>query len=89
MVLFTACFTLGVWLLQQQAALPDFGWAWLLLAFPLVLLIPAKPLVLRVARSLLLATFALGLGFSIMSHGKPNNASPLRCRMNGSGATSR
>jgi len=63
MVLFTACFTLGVWLLQQQAALPDFGWAWLLLAFPLVLLIPAKPLILRVARALLIASFACGLGF--------------------------
>ena len=31
MVLFTLCFTIGIWLLQQQAALPDFAWAWLLL----------------------------------------------------------
>ncbi|HSM97400.1 MAG TPA: DNA internalization-related competence protein ComEC/Rec2 [Gallionella sp.] len=63
MVLFTACFTVGVWLLQQQAALPDFGWAWLLSGLPLALLIPARPRVLRVARVLLLAAFALGLGF--------------------------
>jgi competence protein ComEC len=63
MVLFTLCFTAGVWLLQQQAALPDFAWAWLLLGSPLALLIPAKPLLLRIARALLLATFALGLGF--------------------------
>ena len=63
MVLFTACFALGVWLLQQQAALPGFGWAWLLLGIPLALLIPAKPLALRVARTMLLAVFALGLGF--------------------------
>jgi competence protein ComEC len=63
MVLFTACFTIGVWLLQQQAALPDFGWAWLLVGFPPMFLVPSKPPALRVARALLLATFALCLGF--------------------------
>jgi len=67
MVLFALCFTIGVWLLQQQAALPDlglaWGWAWLLSGFALALLIPARPLVLRVARTLLLAAFALGIGF--------------------------
>jgi competence protein ComEC len=63
MVLFTACFALGVWLLQQQAALPAFGWAWLLPGFPLALLIPAKAFALRAIRTLLLAVFALGLGF--------------------------
>lgn len=63
MVLFTACFALGVWLLQQQAVLPAFGWAWLLLCFPLALLIPASPYALRAIRTLLLAVFAMGLGF--------------------------
>jgi competence protein ComEC len=63
MVLFTLFFTIGVWLLQQQAAIPDLVWAWLLPGLPLALLIPARPLVLRVARTVLLATFALGLGF--------------------------
>jgi competence protein ComEC len=63
MVLFVLFFTLGVWLLQQQAALPEFAWAWLLLGFPLALLIPAKPLVMRLIYSFLLATFACGLGF--------------------------
>jgi len=63
MVLFTACFALGVWLLQQQAALPAFGWAWLLLGFPLALLIPPGPFALRIARTLFLAVFAMGLGF--------------------------
>ena len=63
MVLFTLCFTIGVWLLQQQAALPDLAWAWLLPVFALALLIPARPAVLRLARALLLAAFALGLGF--------------------------
>jgi len=39
MVLFTIFFSFGVWLLQQQAALPDFNWAWLLPGFALALLI--------------------------------------------------
>ncbi len=36
MVIFAIFFALGVWLLQQQAALPDFGWAWLLFGFLLL-----------------------------------------------------
>ncbi|HEY4696707.1 MAG TPA: DNA internalization-related competence protein ComEC/Rec2 [Gallionella sp.] len=63
MVIFAIFFALGVWLLQQQAALPDFTWAWLLPGFPLALLIPSKPPILRLVRILLLAAFALGLGF--------------------------
>ena len=63
MVLFTLCFSFGVWQLQQQAALPDFAWAWLLPGFPLTLLIPTKPLGLRLARTVLIAAFACGLGF--------------------------
>ena len=63
MVLFAACFALGVWLLQQQASLPAFGWAWLLPVFLLALLVPARPLALRIARTLFLAAFAMGLGF--------------------------
>lgn len=42
MVLFTVCFSLGVWLLQQQTVLPASGWAWLLVCFPPALLIPAS-----------------------------------------------
>lgn len=63
MVIFAIFFALGVWLLQQQAALPDLVWAWLLLGFPLALLIPPQPLALRLLRALLLATFAFTLGF--------------------------
>lgn len=63
MVLFTSFFTIGVWLLQQQAALPDFTWTWLLPGFPLTLLIPAKSLVLRLVRTMLIAAFACVLGF--------------------------
>lgn len=60
MVIFTLFFTAGIWLLQQQAALPPFSWAWLLLGFPFVLLIPAR---MRVVRTLLVAAFAGALGF--------------------------
>ncbi|MEO8331940.1 MAG: DNA internalization-related competence protein ComEC/Rec2, partial [Gallionella sp.] len=63
MVIFAIFFALGVWLLQQQAALPDFSYAWLLPCFPLSLLIPTRSLWLRVIRALFLAAFALGLGF--------------------------
>ena len=78
MVLFTLCLTLGVWLLQQQTALPDFTWAWLLLIYPLAKLVSAflsrafsnKLKHTRLARLLssvftlfVLAVFAICLGF--------------------------
>ncbi|MEQ1556918.1 MAG: hypothetical protein ABL915_09015, partial [Gallionella sp.] len=72
MVLFTLSFTFGVWLLQQQAALPDFVWAKLLLVAPLLWLFltlraPALNRFANFARSLLrlvlIAVFAGGLGF--------------------------
>ncbi|MDD5301001.1 MAG: DNA internalization-related competence protein ComEC/Rec2 [Gallionella sp.] len=66
MVLFTICFTFGVWLLQQQPALPEFAWAWLLLGFPITL-IPSRlrwhNWFTRSIRALLLAAFACGFGF--------------------------
>ena len=65
MVIFAAFFTLGVWLLQQQSALPDFAWAWPLLGIPLLLI--ARPrwgrLPARSVRVALIAAFACGLGF--------------------------
>ena len=71
MVIFTFSFTIGVWLLQQQAVLPGFGWAWLP-ALPLALY-PAfsrareyghmSRFTIVVTRAFLLATFAFGLGF--------------------------
>lgn len=63
MILFTLSFTLGIWLLQQQAALPDFIWAWLLIVLPLSLLIPQQNLALRITRALFIAVLACGLGF--------------------------
>ena len=78
MVLFTLCLTLGVWLLQQQAALPSFTWAWLLLIYPLAKLISVSlsrafssklkntrlvRLLSSVVRVFLLAVFAVCLGF--------------------------
>jgi competence protein ComEC len=42
MVVFAIFFTLGMWLLQQQAALPDFAWAWLLSGVALSLFVLKK-----------------------------------------------
>ncbi len=63
MILFTLFFTLGVWLLQQQATLPDFSRAWLLIGLPFALFIPNRTLASRLVRALLIAAFACGLGF--------------------------
>ncbi len=72
MVLFTLSFTFGVWLLQQQATLPDFVWAKLLIIFPLALYLarnrtPKNSAVLHytlhLLRFTLIAVFACGLGF--------------------------
>jgi competence protein ComEC len=63
MVVFTLSFIFGVWLLQQQAVLPDFVWAWLLLGFPFLVLVSTRRAVLRVVRIVLIAVFACGLGF--------------------------
>lgn len=63
MVVFAAFFAFGIWLLQQQAALPVFAWAWLLAASPLVLFIPRRNITARMIHALLLAAFACGIGF--------------------------
>ena len=66
MVVFAIFFALGVWLLQQQASLPDFAWAWLLLAFPFALFpvfTRSKNLLIRSGHTLLLAACACGAGF--------------------------
>jgi competence protein ComEC len=66
MALFTICFTFGVWLLQQQPALPEFAWAWPIIGFPIGLILLRLRGRNRLARSiyaLLLAAFACGLGF--------------------------
>ncbi len=65
MVVFAIFFALGVWLLQQQAALPDFAWAWLPV-FPFLFflsMLRSKKLLARSMRFLLLAALACGLGF--------------------------
>src|SRR3989338_4437586 len=66
MVLFTIGFALGVWLLQQQPALPGFAWAWLLPGFPFIFILSRLHRRNRLIRSiytLLLAAFACGFGF--------------------------
>ena len=63
MVTFAVFFALGAWLLQQQAALPDFTWTWLLPGLLPALLIPRRTRFHRIARTVLIALFACGLGF--------------------------
>lgn len=63
MVMFSIFFSLGVWLLQQQAALPPLAWAWLLPPIGLLALLPSTRLWQRVARHAAIAAFACALGF--------------------------
>ena len=56
-------FALGIWLLQQQAALPDFSWAWLPLLLAPAVLLPRRILWLRIIRLALIAALACTLGF--------------------------
>lgn len=64
MVVFSSFFVLGVWLLQQQAALPNVAWAWLLPIIPAALIfLPGNSLPARSMRILLLAALACGMGF--------------------------
>lgn len=72
MVSFAAFFAFGIWLLQQQAALPDVRLAWLpILLLPFLLFTPAEAKWQRLLRILLLAALAGGTGFfhaSLMAH---------------------
>ncbi|BBI99862.1 DNA internalization-related competence protein ComEC/Rec2 [Ferrigenium kumadai] len=63
MATFAISFAFGIWLLQQQAVLPDFAWAWLLAASPLVLFVPRRNVTARMIHALLIAAFAGGIGF--------------------------
>lgn len=63
MLIFSVSFALGVWLLQQQAALPDFRWAWLPALLALALLLPRRALWQRITRTLLLSALAAACGF--------------------------
>jgi competence protein ComEC len=62
MVSFALSFALGVWYLQQQAALPDLPLFWPLAALALLLPHPEHKLLIRARRGLLLLCAAL-LGF--------------------------
>lgn len=62
MVTFAIFFAFGIWLLQQQAALPDFAWAWLLAASPLLLFMPRRNVATRMLHTMLIAAFACGIG---------------------------
>jgi len=63
MVLITLFFVCGVWLLQQQAALPSLHLAWWLVALLPALWIPRLARWQRITRHTLLLLLALGSGF--------------------------
>ena len=56
-------FALGVWLLQQQAALPNFAWSGLTLLLAGTLMLPRSNRLQRKAYPVLLAAFACTFGF--------------------------
>jgi len=56
-------FTFGVWLLQQQAVLPDLAWGGLTLLLAITLVLPRNTLLQRTAYLALLAVFACTFGF--------------------------
>jgi competence protein ComEC len=56
-------FTFGVWLLQQQAVLPDLAWGGLTLLLAIALMLPRSTLLQRTAYPALLAAFACTFGF--------------------------
>jgi competence protein ComEC len=63
MVKFAVFFALGIWLLQQQAELPNLAWAWLIPFLLLPSLLPQRTQWRRIARIVLLAACAFSSGF--------------------------
>ncbi len=63
MILASVFFAFGIWILQQQAALPDPVWAWLVVPAILLPLIPLRSTVQRIAQVVLLAAFACAFGY--------------------------
>jgi competence protein ComEC len=63
MVSFAIFFAFGVWLLQQQAVLPNSNWAWLLVPFALFLSYPRFAARMQPLRPILSVTLACLLGF--------------------------
>jgi competence protein ComEC len=63
MISLALLFVSGVWLLQQQAVLPDMQLAWWLLSIIPVLSVPLRLRWLRIVQQILLLVFALCSGF--------------------------
>jgi competence protein ComEC len=63
MVGFSLFFTFGVWLLQQQAALPDMRWAGLLIPLLVVLRLPRNTFIQRIISSIFILSLAASSGF--------------------------
>jgi competence protein ComEC len=80
MRLIIVSFALGVWLLQQQAGLPDGRWAWALVAIaPAAALVRAKLAALRSIGIVCIAALAFGAGFlwaALAAHARLADALP-------------
>ena len=63
MVGFSLFFALGVWLLQQQATLPDIRWAGLLIVLPVAVYLPQHHSWQKIFRTALILTLAVAAGF--------------------------
>ena len=75
MVFFSLTFALGVWLLQQQAALPDMRWAGLLFLIFAILRLPHLAVWQRISHQIFLFAFALLCGFFYKPPLLPNKPS--------------
>jgi competence protein ComEC len=63
MISFSIFFTLGVWLLQQQATLPELHWAAVLIPLSVAFFLPRQKRWQLILRNILLAVLALSSGF--------------------------
>ncbi len=63
MISFASFFALGVWLLQQQAVLPDLRWAWLAILPLAALRLPQIAMWQRITRTALMLLAATACGF--------------------------
>jgi hypothetical protein len=87
MVSFSLFFASGVWLLQQQAALPDLRWSGLLIIPLAALRLPRHTVWQRISRTSLLLILAACSGFFYAAW--ISSASPLNCLLHGRAVTLR
>ena len=63
MITAISSFAAGIWLLQQQASLPDLMWLWVPLILIIFLLVPHQEMWKRIVRQILFSVIFCSLGF--------------------------